>query len=155
MTTKKKPKALSSPIVPYIPPTLPAKADNVPPYQDVGTEYEGYSKKPITQGGYELKTQTPIKIIGNVITGTTTIYTVPAGKKLFLKAVNFSRTGAAGTTLLRDGTDTTTYDLFDFYQADTNVTGFNFDVPLQVNTSVLINIAGAAIVFYNLYGWIE
>lgn len=136
------------------------KLQQIPPYEDGGVKYQGYSRKLVSQGSYRLIPQNKI-IIHNTITGTTeaNFYTIPEGKKLCISSAIIGHLAGAGTNAfyVTDGdSGVIPPQRIQFYYRfnGDNLQNLKFEPVLELVNALWIGQI-AATTDFTFYAWLE
>lgn len=133
-----------------------ATIKQIPPYEDAGVKFQGYSKKLIKDGEYQLFPQQRFFMQDNASNTLSdqTLFIIPANRTLYVSSIWFS-----GTV----GTSTDAWDLQDgslllarFQNFANHQEQIIFDPPLKFNHSVQWDMQQTGTQLYlNVFGWLE
>jgi len=144
----------------YVPATFtpqinPAQIAQIPPYEDQGVKFQGFSKR-LIGGTYQLFPQQRFFIQDNAANTLTTqtAFTVPQNRKLFISSIWFSGTAGSSTDswTLRDGAlFISLFQNFSNHQEQ-----IIFDPPLEFKDSLKWEMnQDPSQLYLNFFGWLE
>jgi hypothetical protein len=130
-------------------------AATIPPYEDVGVRYQGFSKRLATGNTYAVTPQTPVFINGYVNNSTAVIpiYTVPPNKRLFISSIQIECSVGNQNTVVGDSTGGMITAFFTTAQLN-----FNMPLPVAVEFKGTVTIQNGSTGFSTsnyLTGWLE
>lgn len=146
---------------------VPLSADNpqtktdsiniIPPYEDSGVRFQGYSKTLIKQGEYRLNLQERhIVQLTGTIGGGSLVEAIPSDKNFYCDKINVSVAYTGGALLLVNIFDSGDFK-FTVSTVDSHV-NIDFVTPIKFENNVLFTFLGltaADVINCNAFGWFE
>lgn len=132
----------------------------LPPYEDRGVRYQGYSKRLVGTDAFEITPQTKIYLKDDNAntTADNLLYTIPPNKKLYISTVaifSYDSVLPFSTTRLYDGSSALP-SVFRGTIGNYQTIVFNFAVPLEFLTSVIWKMGdNKTQIYLDLWGWLE
>lgn len=132
-------------------------SSKIPPYEDRGIKYQGYSKQAIASNDYKLNPQQRLTILYNQANSITneTVYTMPEGKKFYCSdlVINFSSVSTVPSEVVIRANTRIVFRAL----ASTNENQiFHFNTPLEFDLNIKSEMQSNDFQIYETFiGWIE
>jgi hypothetical protein len=140
----------------YSPDVTTAQIAQIPPYEDAGISFQGYSKKATGSNQWQLTPQQRFFLQDNAANTLSAQipFVIPTNRALYVSSIWFSGTAGASTDswILRDGS----IFISEFQNFDNHQEQIIFDPPLKFTNSLSWEMQQSPSQLYlNFFGWLE